>query len=56
MPQNSLTQNEPFTPGITRTPTERMRRKVAHIAATCAMGAWFLLAVAPVIVVLLEVR
>ncbi|NHN88539.1 hypothetical protein [Acetobacter conturbans] len=31
-----------------------IRRKAGHIFATCAMGAWIMLAAVPVLVVLIE--
>lgn len=39
---------------ITRTGGERVRRRVAEIFMTCAMGAWIVLAVVPVLVILFK--
>ncbi|NHO33593.1 hypothetical protein [Acetobacter fallax] len=48
-------QTQDFTAsGIVRTQPERVRRKAAQVFATCAMGAWIVLAVVPFVVVLVE--
>ncbi|MBB2169548.1 hypothetical protein HLH36_14505 [Gluconacetobacter aggeris] len=35
--------------------SHRVRQRVAHWVATCAMGAWALLAIVPVIVVIMAI-
>lgn len=43
-----------FPEGIVRSTPERARRRAAQLFATCAMGAWAVLAIVPFVVVLLE--
>ncbi|NHN85916.1 hypothetical protein GOB93_14880 [Acetobacter musti] len=40
--------------GTIRTPSGAVKRKAAQVFATCAMGAWVVLAVTPFLVVLVE--
>ncbi|BBC79147.1 hypothetical protein [Acetobacter orientalis] len=35
-----------------RSNRQRLQARAAHLAATCAMGAWFLLGIIPVVVIL----
>ncbi|MBB2198154.1 hypothetical protein [Gluconacetobacter dulcium] len=35
--------------------SRRVRQRVAHWVATCAMGAWVLLAIVPVVVVIMAI-
>ncbi|MBB2201335.1 hypothetical protein [Gluconacetobacter tumulisoli] len=41
--------------GMARSSGRRLRQRVAHVVATCAMGAWVLLAVVPVVVVIMAI-
>lgn len=44
-----------LTPAInknTRSHRQRVQARAAHVVATCAMGAWFMLGAIPVVVIL----